>query len=50
MEVPYSVGGSIASSTHGIVRMTMDVDLIVDLKPDQIDEVASELVLCPISN
>lgn len=43
LEVPYSVGGSIASSTHGIMRMTMDVDLVVDLRTDQIDELTSEL-------
>ena len=38
IEIPYSVGGSVASSTHGTPRMTMDVDLVADLKPDQIDE------------
>ncbi len=37
-EIPYSVGGSVASSAHGIPRTTMDVDLVTDLKPDQVDE------------
>ena len=37
-EIPYSVGGSVASSTHGIPRMTMDVDLVADIKPAQVDE------------
>ena len=37
-EIPYSVGGSVASSAHGIPRTTMDVDLVTDLKPDRVDE------------
>jgi hypothetical protein len=43
MEIPYAVGGSVASSAHGIPRTTLDVDLVVDLKPDQIDGFAAEL-------
>jgi hypothetical protein len=38
MEVAYSIGGSVASSEHGIPRTTLDVDLVVDLKASQIDE------------
>ena len=30
--VPYLIGGSLASSVHGVVRTTMDVDLVADLK------------------
>jgi hypothetical protein len=37
MEVGYSIGGSVASSEHGIPRTTLDVDLVVDLKPHQIE-------------
>ena len=29
--VPYLIGGSLASSVHGIIRTTMDVDLVADL-------------------
>ena len=36
MEIPYLIGGSVASSAHGNPRTTMDVDLVVDLKPEQI--------------
>ena len=43
MEIPYLVGGSIASSIHGISRPTMDADLVADLKADQVDEFASLL-------
>jgi hypothetical protein len=43
MEIPYEVGGSVASSAHGIPRTTLDVDIVVDLKPDQIDSFAAEL-------
>ena len=30
--VPYSVGGSVASSAHGIARTTLDVDIVADLR------------------
>lgn len=43
MEVPYEVGGSVASSAHGIPRTTLDIDLVVDLRRDQIDVFAAEL-------
>ncbi len=35
MEIPYEVGGSVASSAHGFPRTTLDVDLVVDLSPDK---------------
>jgi hypothetical protein len=43
MEIPYQVVGSIASSWHGIPRSTVDADLVVDLRVEQVDELASEL-------
>jgi hypothetical protein len=43
VEVPYEIGGSVASSSHGIPRTTMDVDLVVDLPPDTIEQFVSEL-------
>lgn len=33
---PYFIGGSLASAIHGISRATMDADLIVDLRLDQV--------------
>jgi hypothetical protein len=43
MGIPYEVGGSVASSAHGIPRTTLDVDLVVDLKPANIETFAAEL-------
>ncbi len=31
LEIPYHVGGSLASSFHGVPRQTNDLDLVVDL-------------------
>jgi hypothetical protein len=42
-EIPYSIGGSVASSTHGIPRTTMDVDLVADIRLDQIDDLVELL-------
>lgn len=35
LKIPYMVGGSFASSIHGIPRMTQDADLVVDIQPHQ---------------
>lgn len=35
--ISFYVGGSIASTFHGAVRSTMDVDLVCDLTPDLVD-------------
>jgi hypothetical protein len=42
MEIPYLVGGSVASSIHGITRPTMDADIVADLKPSQVDDFVSQ--------
>lgn len=53
MEIPYLIGGSVASSAHGIPRSTMDVDFVADLRPHQIDELVAllgkEFYLDPIT-
>jgi len=36
LNVPYYIGGSIASSVYGISRATMDVDLVSELKSDHV--------------
>jgi hypothetical protein len=33
--VPYTIAGSFASAVHGVMRATMDADLVVDLRLDQ---------------
>ncbi len=35
--VPYVVGGSVAGARHGVARLTRDADLVVDLRPAQVD-------------
>ena len=42
-EIQHSIGGSVASSTHGIPRTTMDVALVADIKPHQVDELVALL-------
>jgi hypothetical protein len=37
------VGGSTASSVHGLVRMTRDIDIVINLLPDAIEPLVSEL-------
>jgi len=34
--VPYYVGGSLASSAHGVVRATLDADLVADLNAQHV--------------
>lgn len=33
--VPYAIGGSFASALHGVMRATMDADLVADLRLEQ---------------
>lgn len=40
LNLSYVVGGSFASSTFGIPRSTLDVDLVVDLTPEQAFQLA----------
>lgn len=37
LRVPYVIGGSLASSLHGVPRATQDADLIADLREVHID-------------
>ena len=41
--IAYFIGGSIASSAYGLARATMDVDMVVNLKPFQIQSFAKML-------
>ncbi len=43
MEIRYQVGGSVASSSHGVPRTTLNIDLVVDLQPEQIEAFVAEL-------
>ena len=37
------MAGSAASSLHGIARPTMNIDLVADLRADQVEELVAEL-------
>jgi hypothetical protein len=43
LEIPYHVGGSVASSAHGMYRASADVDFVIDPTADQLDALASAL-------
>lgn len=43
LQIPYFVGGSLASSLYGIPRATADVDIIADIKPQHIDPLVQAL-------
>ena len=42
-QIPYYVGGSVASSYYGSWRHTQDVDVILAIRPDQIRALAKSL-------
>lgn len=41
--VRYFVGGSTASSAHGMARSTLDVDIVAELAPAHVDELVARL-------
>jgi hypothetical protein len=43
LEIPYFIGGSLASAVHGTIRSTMDADLVVDLRIDHLQELTARL-------
>lgn len=43
LNIPYYVGGSIASSTYGAFRATRDIDMVFDLNPKYVDELVNSL-------
>jgi len=43
LKIPFYVCGSVASSAHGIIRATADVDLVAAVMPQHIPELVSEL-------
>ena len=43
LEIPYLIGGSLASAIHGVVRATMDADLVADIKSAQVLPLVSAL-------
>ena len=43
LELPYLIGGSIASSTYGEPRATQDIDIVVDLKDHHIQSLIAAI-------
>lgn len=43
LDIPYAVGGSLASSLHGVMRSTLDVDIVADMKPEHIQPLVEAL-------
>ena len=41
--VPYAIGGSFASAIHGVMRATMDADLVADLRLSDADPLSQAL-------
>lgn len=41
--VRYYLGGSVASSAHGIARASLDADIVADLEPDHVDSLVNRL-------
>ncbi len=35
--IPYLIGGSFATAVYGVVRATMDADVVADIKPAQVE-------------
>jgi hypothetical protein len=43
LRIPYYVGGSVASSAHGVIRSTMDADIVADMRFEHVDPLAKIL-------
>ena len=43
LDVPYLIGGSLASAVHGVARATVDTDLVADLRPEHARPLAQAL-------
>jgi hypothetical protein len=41
--VPYAIGGSLASALHGVMRATMDADLVADLRMEHVEPLVEAL-------
>lgn len=41
--VRYAIGGSLSSAVHGVMRATMDADLVADLRPEHVEPLAQAL-------
>ena len=49
LQIPYLVCGSFASGTFGEPRMTLDIDIVVQLNADTSEKLCGELTLSSMS-
>ena len=43
LDIRYAVGGSLASSLHGVMRSTLDVDIVADMRLEHIQPLVAAL-------
>ncbi len=43
LDIDYQIGGSLASSFHGVPRSSLDIDVLTSLLPEQVDPLVSRL-------
>lgn len=43
LNIPYLIGGSVASSIYGIYRATNDIDFVADIKHEHVDAIVAAL-------
>ncbi len=43
IEIPYALGGSLASSLHGVMRSTLDADILADMQIEHIPALVAAL-------
>ena len=43
LDIHYAVGGSLASSLYGVMRSTLDVDIVADMRPEHIQPLVAAL-------
>jgi hypothetical protein len=43
LNIPYLIGGSMASAVYGVYRATADADLVADLRPDHVAPLVARL-------
>jgi hypothetical protein len=43
LNIPYMIGGSLASALHGTARSTLDTDLVADLRSEQVNSLVDML-------
>lgn len=43
LQIPYVIGGSVASMAHGMIRSTLDVDIVADIEAEHVEPLLASL-------